>query len=124
MTEIDRVVHRYIAVWNERDSSRRRDLIARTWTEDGRYVDPLVIVKGRDAIDATVAAVQAQFPGHVFRLAGPVDAHHSTARFTWELVPEDASEAVVVGFDVAVLADDHLQDVYGFLDKVPAAAAP
>lgn len=120
MTEIDCVIHRYIAVWNERDTSRRRDLIARTWAEDARYVDPLVIAKGRDAIDATVAAAQAQFPGHVFRLAGLVDAHHCLARFTWELVPADAGEAVVVGFDVAVLADGHLQSVYGFLDRVPA----
>lgn len=121
-TQITPVIDRYIAVWNESDASRRRDLIAQTWTEDAHYVDPLVNAEGRDAIDATVAAAQAQFPGHVFRLAGPIDTHHNLARFTWELVPEGGNDAVAIGFDVALLADGQLQDVYGFLDFIPVVA--
>ena len=43
------------------------------------------------------------------------------ARFGWELIPEGGHESVVVGFDVAVLAEDgRIKQVYGFLDKVPA----
>ena len=53
-----------------------------------RYTDPLADVTGHDAIEATIAAVQAQFPGSVFRLAGPVDVHHDQVRFTWHLGPE------------------------------------
>lgn len=68
--EIDRVIDRYIATWNETEPGRRRDLIARTWTEDASYVDPLVAVEGHEAIDASIAATQAQFPGLAFRLAG------------------------------------------------------
>jgi SnoaL-like domain len=120
MTDVNTVIDRYIDMWNETDSSRRRDLIAQAWTDDASYIDPLVVAEGPDAIDATVAAVQTQFPGFAFRLAGPVDAHHNLARFTWELAPKGADEAVVVGFDVAVLSDDgRLRDVHGFLDKVP-----
>ena len=38
----------------------------------------------------------------------------------WELGPAGA-EAIVVGFDVAVLAEDgRMEAVHGFLDKVPA----
>jgi hypothetical protein len=56
-----------------------------------------------------------------FWLAGPVDAHHDQARFSWELGPADA-EALVVGFDVAQRnADGRLALVLGFLDKVPSA---
>jgi SnoaL-like domain len=121
MTDVNPVIDRYIAIWNETDPARRRDLIARTWTEDASYVDPLVVAEGRDAIDSTVAAAQEQFPGFAFRLAGLVDAHHNLARFTWELAPAADGEALVVGFDVAVLADDgRLREVHGFLDKVPA----
>jgi hypothetical protein len=55
-----------------------------------------------------------------FRLAGPVDAHHDQARFTWELGP-DGADALVVGFDVAQRdSDGRLALVLGFLDKVPA----
>ncbi|MCD6031937.1 MAG: uncharacterized protein K0S78_4119 [Thermomicrobiales bacterium] len=122
MADVCPVIERYIEIWNERDLARRRALLAETWSEDAIYVDPLVIAEGHDAIDATVAAAQAQFPGFIFRLAGPVDAHHQLARFTWELAPGADADAIVVGFDVAVLAEDgRLQAVHGFLDKVPAA---
>jgi hypothetical protein len=121
MNDVMPVIDRYIAIWNETDPIRRRELIARTWTEDARYVDPLVAADGRDAIDDAVTDAQAQFPGFVFRLAGPVDTHHNLARFTWELAPAPEAEALVVGFDVAVLADDgRLHQVHGFLNKVPA----
>ena len=114
------VVARYLACWNETDPAARRQLIDSTWAPAASYTDPLVQARGRDEIDATIAAVQGQFPGFVFSLAGPVDAHHQQARFTWGLGPEGA-EPVVIGFDVAVTDDSQqIVTVLGFLDKVPA----
>ncbi len=82
----------------------------------------MVVAEGREAIAAAIAAVQDQFPGFVFRLAGPVDAHHDQARFSWELGPA-GQQAPIVGFDVAVTdGAGRLQTVLGFLDKVPDAA--
>ncbi|MEU8165566.1 nuclear transport factor 2 family protein [Micromonospora sp. NPDC049004] len=120
-TSFDALAERYIAIWNETDPARRRTEIADVWASDARYVDPLTVAEGRDAIDATIAAVQGQFPGMTFRLAGPVDGHHDQLRFTWELGP-DGVEAPVVGFDVAVLdGNGQLRQVLGFLDRVPVA---
>lgn len=120
-TSFDALAERYIAIWNETDPARRRAQIDEVWAPDARYVDPLTVAEGRDAIDATVAAVQGQFPGLTFRLAGPVDGHHDQVRFTWELGP-DGVEAPVVGFDVAVLdGNGQLREVLGFLDRVPVA---
>jgi hypothetical protein len=119
MSDFADLVQRYIDTWNERDPALRRAAIDRLWAEDASYVDPLVSVTGRDGIDATIASAQEQFPNLVFRLAGGVDAHHNLARFTWELAPEGGA-ALVVGFDVAVVASDgRLSAVHGFLDKVP-----
>jgi len=116
------IVERYIAAWNETDAERRRGLVDALWTEDGRYTDPLADAHGRAEIDGLIGAVQQQFPGFVFTLGGPVDAHHEQARFTWHLAPEGAAEPVVTGFDVAVLnGGGQIRSVYGFLDKVPAA---
>ena len=119
MSDIEQLVTRYLDTWNETDPAKRRAEIDAVWAGDALYIDPLAVAEGREAIDATIAAVQGQFPGLVFRLAGPVDAHHEQARFQWELGPADG-EALVVGFDVAVLADGRISRVYGFLDKVPA----
>ncbi|MCW2910482.1 MAG: hypothetical protein JWL68_5271 [Actinomycetia bacterium] len=113
------LITRYLDCWNETDPAARRKLIDGTWAADASYIDPLAEAHGRDAIDATIAAVQGQFPGFVFSLAGPVDAHHQQARFTWGLGPGGA-EPLVVGFDVAVTDEaGQIATVLGFLDKVP-----
>ena len=119
MTDFAQVAARYIDTWNEADWAARRAAIDELWAEDGRYVDPLAAVQGRAAIDATIAAVQSRFPDFAFRLAGPVDGHHSQCRFGWELGPADA-QAPIAGFDVAVLgADGRIEAVFGFLDRAP-----
>ncbi|HLT59917.1 MAG TPA: nuclear transport factor 2 family protein [Microlunatus sp.] len=120
MTDFTPLAERYIACWNETDPAARRAAVDELWASDARYVDPLVEAEGRDAIDATIAAVQQQFPDFRFRLAGPVDGHHRQTRFSWELGPGGADPAPVVGFDVAETdADGRLRTVFGFLDRVP-----
>jgi hypothetical protein len=120
MSTFQELADRFIASWNETDPAARRQAIDELWAENARYVDPLAEAEGRDAIDATIAAVQGQFPGFTFRLVGPTDGHHDQLRFTWELGP-DGTEAPVVGFDVAIVdGDGRLETVLGFLDKVPA----
>ncbi|KAB1916422.1 nuclear transport factor 2 family protein [Micromonospora sp. AMSO31t] len=113
------LIETYLAAWNTADPAARRALVDEVWTADGTYTDPLAAVAGRDQIDALIGAVQQQFPGLEFRLAGPVDAHHDLARFTWHLGPPGA-EPIVVGFDVAVIVDGRIATVHGFLDRVPA----
>ncbi len=119
MTATPELAARYLATWNETDPAQRRAAVEALFTDDARYTDPLVDVTGHDAIESTVAAVQAQFPGWVFRLAGPVDGHHDQLRFTWHLGPE-GQEAPVVGSDVAVTdGTGRIRTVLGFLDRVP-----
>lgn len=122
MSATSATADRYLAAWNETDPAARLAAVTEAFSADVRYTDPLVEVRGTEALAATIGAVQARFPGFVFRLAGPVDAHHDQVRFTWELGPEGA-EAPIVGFDVALLdADGRIASVLGFLDRVPAAA--
>ena len=117
MTEL---IQTYLACWNEQDPMLRREMLDANWADQARYVDPLVEVRGRDGIAATIAAVQGQFPGFAVTAAGPADAHPNQVRFTWNLGPAGA-EPVVVGFDVIETdAQGRIQTVLGFLDRVPA----
>ncbi len=81
------LIDRYIDAWNETDPAARRTAVDELYSVDARYVDPMAVAEGREAIGATFGAVQGQFPWCVFRLVGPVDAHHEQARFGWELGP-------------------------------------
>jgi hypothetical protein len=120
MTDLKNLIDGYIAAWNETDDAARAEKIAEVFVEQIEYTDPLASVHGHEELSTLMGAAQAQFAGLTFRLAGEPDAHHDVVRFTWELAP-GAEEALVVGFDVALIAPDgRIGAVAGFLDKVPA----
>ncbi len=117
MTDVANLIDGYIEMWNESDPARRRELVERTWSEDGTYVDPLMSGEGRDGIDAMIAGVQQQFPGHRFELAQGPDTHNDRVRFSWHLVA-DGGAAVATGVDFGTLAEDgRLRSVTGFLEQ-------
>jgi hypothetical protein len=121
--DVTQVVDRYIAIWNETDPAARRALIARTWTEDASYLDPLMNGEGHDGIDAMIAGVQAhlqaQFPGFRFQRTSEVDAHNDRIRFTWEVGPE-GGEPLAGGVDFGVISEGRLQSITGFQDFAPS----
>lgn len=113
------IAHRYVALWNETDTSRRRQMLAADWTADARYVDPMARAIGAEQIDALVNAVHQRYPGFVFRLKGDADAHGDHLRFSWTLGPSGA-EDLIEGTDFAEVEGGRLHRVTGFLDKVPS----
>ncbi|GAA3506211.1 nuclear transport factor 2 family protein [Streptomyces prasinosporus] len=116
-------VARYFEAWNADGAEARAGAVAEAWTPDGGYTDPFADVAGHEAITAVITAAHERFPGFVFRLAGDVDGHHDTARFSWELVSTADGSAPVAGSDVILLdAEDRIRTVLGFLDRVPEGA--
>ncbi|MFJ8199311.1 nuclear transport factor 2 family protein [Streptomyces sp. NPDC096152] len=116
-------VARYFEAWNATGPQALAKAVAAAWTPDGTYTDPLADVGGHDGIAAVIAAAHEQFPGFSFRLAGSVDGHHDTARFSWELVSDADGTAPVAGSDVITLdGEGRIRAVLGFLDRVPAGA--
>lgn len=111
------IADRYISLWNEADPGRRRALMAETWSQDGRYVDPLMSGEGREGVASMIEAARAQFPGHSFALRGEPDGYGNHVRFSWSLAP-DVGAPVAFGTDIAVL-DEHerITSVIGFLDQ-------
>ncbi len=114
------LVNRYIEMWNETNAPSRRALIARTWTEDAAYADPMLKGDGPAGIDAMVAGVQEKYPGLRFRLTSAVEAHNDRLRFTWELGAEGTAP-LVKGTDFGVVAGGRLKAITGFFDHVAQA---
>jgi hypothetical protein len=121
MTHAAKIADAYIALWNETDPQRRRALIGEAWTDDARYVDPIMQGEGRDQIDGLIAAVHDRFPGFRFALIGQPDGYGQHVRFSWGLGPE-GGEAPIKGTDFALVESGRLRNVTGFLDQVPASA--
>ena len=117
MADVATLIDGYIATWNEKDSERRRALVARTFTDDASYLDPLMQGEGQDGIDAMIAGVQQQYADYRFRLAQGPDAHNDRVRFTWQLVGNGGGDPVATGYDFGILAEDgRLRAVTGFLE--------
>jgi hypothetical protein len=121
MTDATKIARRYIELWNEKVPSRRREMLSQDWTQDARYVDPLMSGDGADGVDALIAGVQERFPDFRFRLIGEPNGYGDHLRFCWGLGP-DGADSPIKGTDFAVLKDGRIQSITGFLDHVPSGA--
>ena len=54
LDDLNDLIDRYIAIWNQNDAERRRNLVASTWAEAASYVDPVMSGEGQSGIDAMV----------------------------------------------------------------------
>lgn len=113
------IVEQYFSTWNERDADRRLALAEKTWTPDGRYVDPQADVTGPAAFSELAASVHQLAPDHTFRLTSAVEQHHDQLRFTWEMVGP-AGDVMLSGVDIGRIADDgRLAAITGFFGATP-----
>jgi hypothetical protein len=123
MSNLNEVVVRYLAAWNETEAKRRRELVAKAWTDDGTYVDAAREGHGHDSLDAMIATAQGHFPGYRLRLASGIETHHDYLRFSWAAGGTAEAPLYIKGTDFVVVAGDgRIKSVVGFVDAAPARA--
>jgi hypothetical protein len=124
MGNVNEIVVRYLSAWNEQDATRRRDLVAKTWSEDGTYVDGARQGAGHGGIDAMIAKAQETHLGYRLALASGIETHHQYVRFSWVAGGTAEAPLYIKGTDIGIIADDgRLKSVIGFVDAAPAPAA-
>ena len=119
MLDLDALADRYIEAWNERDETRRRDLIGKLWAEDAAFRDPIMQGDGLAGIDAVIAGVQTRFPEFRFKQIGKADGFGEFVRLSWGLGPA-TGDAPIKGTDIVHVENDRLKTVTGFFDQMPA----
>lgn len=123
MNNINELVDRYVAVWNEPDAARRRQAIAELWMEDGTHLSKTLEGRGYAGLEARVAGAYEKWvkgSGFVFKPMNNVDSHHNVVKFNWEMAPAGGGEAAAVGLDFLILDDDgRIHSVYSFLVTPP-----
>lgn len=113
------IIDRYLDAYGQPDTTSRRELIADAFSADAALADPPFETSGHEGLDATFAAVQAQFPGNSFRRTSGIDEHHGWARYDWELVAPDGTVSVAGTDTVRFAPDGRIAAVVGFFGAVP-----
>jgi hypothetical protein len=116
MTDPNTIAANYLALWNDPDAASRSVRLSDAWIPQARYADPMMTAEGHDEIEAMIAGVREQFPGHDFILRGTPDGHGAFVRFSWSLL--HAGKAAVAGGTDVVRLDENgrIVEVIGFLD--------
>ena len=124
MATPDELARWYAGAWNERDASRRRQLLEDACSPGIRFLQAgwEHEVVGIDELDKTIAEFQAGWPDGVdvrVELTTPVDSHHGFGRggFVW-IFGEDRG----YGTDFAELGEDgKMKTIVVFSDPGPPA---
>ena len=119
-SDIQTFVQNYIAVWNESDAGKRRQLIRTLWQEDAHHLARTLEAVGHAGIETRVTNAYDKWvreKGCVFRLRDGVDGHHGTIKLRWEMLPAAGGAVVSVGFDFLVLGGDgRIRTGYQFIE--------
>lgn len=109
MKSSQKLVDRYIALWNEPDPSRRRDQVVSLWSEEGEHLSPSGRHVGHDAIEARVAGTFERFIAARhwrFRVANGTARASNVVRLHWQAVSEEKGAIEAAGIEFLVLGAD------------------
>jgi hypothetical protein len=104
-----------VEVFNERDAARRRATIDDIYADDIRWTDDDGVTTGRAALDAKAAELQAGLNDLQFIAAGPVHQTLGLGYLAFQLVEPGSSARMGSGFDVAIVRDGLIAELYTVL---------
>jgi hypothetical protein len=114
-----KIVTQYMAAWNEPAATARRALLEQCWSDRGVYVDPNVLLAGREALAAKIDEVLASRPGARLEFMSGIDVHHNVVRFLWRLVRADGTCGDTSIDFGEIGADGRLVKILGFFGPPP-----
>jgi SnoaL-like domain len=104
-----------LEVFNQRDGARRRATIAQIYAEDIRWTDDDGVTTGHEALDARAEALQARLGDLQFVAAGPAYQTLGLGYLAFHLVDSGGEARHGSGFDVAIVRDDLIAELYTVL---------
>ncbi|HEY9137142.1 MAG TPA: nuclear transport factor 2 family protein [Terriglobus sp.] len=114
------MVERHLAeIFSETDDTKRMAALRQLYAEDAVLYEPDNIVRGIEAISATVSGLLKNFPPQFsFVASGPALIHHEMCCAPWTAGTPDQAN-IVTGYDVVQFANGKIQAVYVFLNPAP-----
>ena len=112
-------IERYVAMWNEGDPARRRQLIEELWAPDCANFTAVNEYRGYDALEKRVRLSWEKWGRDAACLFRPrhFQLHHNAVRFTWEMVNAGDGKLRTVGHEFLLLAaDGRIREDYQFIE--------
>lgn len=133
MSVTDRLVRRHVIadiiaelmhanlleVFNQRDHELRRAAIAHTYADDIRWTEDEGITIGHEALNAKAIELQARLGDLQFIAAGPTYQTLGLGYLAFQLVEPGGNTPVSSGFDVAIVRDGLIAELYTVLTDSP-----
>jgi len=117
---IDELMHaNLLEVFNQRDHAQRRATIARIYSDDIRWTDDDGVTVGHDALDAKAIALQANLGDLQFIAPGTTHQTLGLGYLAFQLVKPGSDTPQVSGFDVAIVRDGVIVELYTVLTDQP-----
>jgi len=108
-----------LEVFNQRDHALRRATIARIYSDDIRWTEDDGVTVGYDALDAKAVALQARLGDLQFIAQGPTHQTLGLGYLAFQLVKPGSDIPQVSGFDVAIVRDGVIVELYTVLTDPP-----
>jgi len=110
-------------VFGERDSGRRRRVIAELYVDDCALYDAEGASIGQAAVSDRVGRILDESPpGFAFSVDGSSEVIHDLGRLRWRTGPA-GGPAVLSGMDIAVFANGKIRTLYTFIETPVSARA-
>lgn len=106
MIDAQALADRYVAVWNERDETRRRDAIAKLWVPDGQHFVAEREARGYAALEQRVRGSHeknVRDDGNRFRAMPGARQLRNVVTFHWEMLPADSDKVLVRGLQFLII---------------------
>jgi hypothetical protein len=127
---------RYVAVWNERDPERRREMVAELWAPDGEHLlvppqevretaagmrmSSLFEVRGHRALELRVTDAYERFIAsgdYAFRRRDDAERLRDVVKFRWEMVSTHDRSVAGVGLEFLMIdAEGQIRSDFQFIE--------
>jgi hypothetical protein len=108
-----------LEVFNQRDHELRRAAIAHTYAGNIRWTEDDGITIGHEALNAKAIELQARLGDLQFIAAGPTYQTLGLGYLAFQLVEPGGDTPVSSGFDVAIVRDGLIAELYTVLTDSP-----
>jgi hypothetical protein len=115
-----RAIGALLHVFNEPDFDKRAVAIGNTYAPQVRWTDDEGVSIGHEALNAKAQALQeGQMAGLSFVKAGPVHETRGFGYLAWNVFAPGSDSVIVSGFDVAIINDERITDLYTVITAAP-----